>query len=376
LHVFKIQLREKAMSTSSQLEKFGNHLLIGISGTQLNDDDKKLLSTVKPIGIVFYGKNFVIGRPYEVWLETFKSLSAQIREYAERDAMFMSLDHEGGRVHRPPFPITRFPEAYLASKNALSIAACAAIELKSMGINVSWAPDADIYSNPNNPIIGTRAFGTTPESASEGAISYLAGLRDEGIIGCAKHFPGHGDTSTDSHLELPVLHLTKEELQARELLPFQALIGAEVPMIMTAHILFPKIDANVPATLSKTILTGILREELGFKGVIVSDDLDMKAVADMYAKPGTVTQTFNAGCDLLMVSRNLPSSSIERTIAIAQDFADSINNGSLDEQIVETAFRRIDKLLAMTGQYEAHLLSKDVLRRHASLVIDCVFSDL
>jgi beta-N-acetylhexosaminidase len=363
------------MSTSSQLEKFGNHLLIGISGTQLNDDDKKLLSTVKPIGIVFYGKNFQTGRPYEVWLETFKELSAQIRRYAERDAMFMSLDHEGGRVHRPPLPITRFPEAYLASSNARDCAACAAVELKSMGINVSWAPDADIYSNPNNPIIGTRAFGTTPESAAEGALSYLAGLRDEGIIGCAKHFPGHGDTSTDSHLELPVLHLTKEELQTRELLPFKALIGAEVPMVMTAHILFPKIDANVPATLSKTILTEILRQELGFEGVIVSDDLDMKAVADMYAKPGTVTQTFNAGCDLLMVSRNLPSSSVERTITIAQDFADSINNGSLDEKIVESAKTRVDNLLATTGQYEAHVLDKDILRRHASLAIDCVFSD-
>ncbi|BAZ15309.1 putative sugar hydrolase [Calothrix sp. NIES-4071] len=363
------------MSTSSQLERFGNHLLIGISATHLNDDDKRLLSTVKPIGIVFYGKNFQAGRHYEVWLQTFKELSAQIRLYAERDAMFMTLDHEGGRVHRPPFPITRFPEAYLASSHAREVAVCAAIELKSMGINVSWAPDADIYSNPNNPIIGTRAFGTTPDSATLGALSYLDGLRSEGIIGCAKHFPGHGDTSTDSHLELPVLHLTKEELQTRELLPFQALIGAKVPMVMTAHILFPKIDANVPATLSKTILTGILREELGFEGVIVSDDLDMKAVADMYAKPGTVTQTFNAGCDLLMVSRNLPSSSIERTIAIAQDFADSINNGSLDEEIVESAKIRVDKLLAMTGQYEAHLLDKEILRRHAELVIDCAFTN-
>jgi beta-N-acetylhexosaminidase len=361
------------MSASGQLELFGNHLLIGVSGTTLNDDDKRLLSEIKPIGIVFYGKNFQIGRHYEVWLQTFNELNQQIREYAEREAMFMTLDHEGGRVHRPPFPITRFPEAYLVSTQARIIANATAIELKSMGINVSWSPVADIFSNPTNPIIGTRAFSTDSHAAADYACEYLFGLRDAGIIGCAKHFPGHGDTSTDSHLELPMLNLTLDELRSRELFPFQALIKEQVPMVMTAHILFPKIDANVPATLSKTILTGLLREELGYSGVIVSDDLDMKAVADMYKNPGTVTQTFNAGCDLLMVSRNLPSSSVERTRAIAQDFADSINNGSLDTAIVESAKTRVDNLLAMTPQYSAYLLDKDTLLRHAQLAINCAF---
>ncbi|BAZ42465.1 putative sugar hydrolase [Calothrix sp. NIES-4101] len=361
------------MAVSQQLETFGSHLLIGISGTKLNEDDKRLLSQLKPIGIVFYGKNFQTGTHYEVWLQTLKELQAQIREYTERDRMLMTLDHEGGRVHRPPSPITRFPEAYLLASHAREVAFAAAIELKSMGINVSWSPVADIYSNPSNPIIGTRAMGVTPESAGAVACEYLAGLRDGGVIGCAKHFPGHGDTSSDSHLELPVLNLTKEELQNRELIPFQSLIAAQVPMVMTAHILFPQIDANVPATLSKTILTGILRQELGFAGVIVSDDLDMKAVADMYEKPGTVTQTFNAGCDLLMVSRNLPSSSVERTIAIARDFSESITNGSLDESIVESAKMRVENLLASTPQYSVELLERTILQKHAELAISCAF---
>lgn len=361
------------MTVSQQLERFGNHLLIGISGTKLNDDDKRLLSTLKPIGIVFYGKNFQHGVHYEVWWQTLKQLNEQIRQYAERDAMLMSIDHEGGRVHRPPFPITRFPEAYLIGSRAKEVAIAAATELKSMGMNVSWSPVADIYSNPNNPIIGTRAMGITPESSATVACEYLRGLSDAGVIGCAKHFPGHGDTSTDSHLELPVLNLTLDELKTRELIPFQALIAAQVPMVMTAHILFPKIDANVPATLSKTILTGMLRSELKFEGVIVSDDLDMKAVADMYQKAGTVTQTFNAGCDLFMVSRNLPSSSVERTIAIAQDFADSIGSGTLDEAIVEKAKTRVDKLLAITPQYSVSPLDKDILLKHAQLAISCAF---
>jgi beta-N-acetylhexosaminidase len=361
------------MPVSQEVQRFGNHLVVGVSGTSLNDDDKKLLSDLKPVGLLIYGKNFRIGTHYEVWLETLRKLIEQTREYAEREEMFISIDHEGGRVHRIPLPITRFPEAFVFSDKAYEVASAMALELKSLGINVSWAPVADIFSNPTNPIIGPRSFGTTPESAATGACQYYLGLRDSGIIGCAKHFPGHGDTSKDSHLELPVLNLTKEELFARELIPFKALIETQVPMIMTAHILFPKIDANVPATLSKPILTNILRQELGFEGVIVSDDLDMKAVSDMYINSGTVARTFNAGCDLFMVSRNLPSSSLERTYHIAQDFADSLSNCSLDESTVIASEARINELLSVTPQYEVTMLDKDTLIQHALLAINCAF---
>jgi beta-N-acetylhexosaminidase len=357
------------------MHRFGHHLIVGISGTTLNDEDKRILSALKPIGIIFYAKNFRYGIHYEDWLQIFQELIKQIRQYTERESMFMTIDHEGGTVHRPYLPITRFPHAFLLQFRAREVAASAALELKSLGINVSWAPVADIFSNPNNPIIGSRAFGATPESAAAGAREYFLGLREAGIIGCAKHFPGHGDTSTDSHLELPTLNLTLDELRSRELIPFQVLITEQVPMIMTAHILFPKIDADVPATLSQPILTGILREELGFEGVIVSDDLDMKAVSDMYSRSGTVAQTFKAGCDLFIVSRNLPSSSSERTLAIAQDFVDSLSNGSLDERIVEAARMRIDSLLAIAPQYSVSSLDKDTLLRHAELAIACSFKN-
>ncbi|RUR76262.1 glycoside hydrolase family 3 N-terminal domain-containing protein [Chlorogloeopsis fritschii PCC 9212] len=361
------------MAGAEAIQSFGHHLIVGISGTTLNDDDKRILNELKPVGVVLYAKNFRYGSHYEDWLLIYQNLIDQIRQYAERDSMFITIDHEGGTIHRPYLPITRFPHAFLLGGRSREVATAAALELKSLGINVSWAPVADIFSNPNNPIIGPRAFGTTPETAAIGARDYYLGLHESGIIGCAKHFPGHGDTSTDSHLELPTLNLTIEELRNRELIPFKVLIDEQVPMIMTAHILFPNIDPDVPATLSQPILNGILRKELGFEGVIVSDDLDMKAVSDMYAKSGTVARTFNAGCDLFIVSRNLPSSSLERTFAIAQDFVNSLSNGSLEERIIEAARMRIDSLLAITPQYLVSSLDKDTLVRHAELAIACSF---
>jgi beta-N-acetylhexosaminidase len=357
----------------SQLERFGHHLILGISGTTLSDDDKRALSELKPIGVIFFAKNFRQGTHYQVWLEAFKELIDQVRQYAERDLMFLTLDHEGGSVIRTPLPITRFPHAFLLGTLAIEVAKATALELKSLGINVSWSPVADIFSNPQNPVIGSRAFGTTAQTAAQNSCDYYLGLKESGILGCAKHFPGHGDTSQDSHIELPRLNLTVEDLRSRELIPFQALISQQISMIMTAHILFPQIDADVPATLSKSILNDILRKELKFEGVIVSDDLDMKAVSDIFMKTGTVAKAFNAGCDLFIVSRNINSSSLERTYAIAQDFSHSLDNGSLDESVVTAAKARIEKLLEVTPQYIVHNLDEDTLLRHAKLAISCNF---
>ncbi len=362
------------MSVSQELKRFGHHLILGISGTTLSDDDKRALSELKPIGAIFFAKNFLDSTPYQVWLESFKDLNNQIREYTERNSMFMTLDHEGGRIIRTPLPITRFPHALLLRSHAREVAKATAIELKSLGINLSWAPVADIFSYPHNPVIGPRAFGNTPEIAAKDACEYYLGLQELGILGCAKHFPGHGDTSKDSHIELPLLNLTLEDLRLRELIPFKALIKVQIPLIMTAHILFPKIDADVPATVSQAILKTILREELGFEGVVVSDDLDMKAISDMFMKAGTVAQSFHAGCDLFIVSRNINSSSIERTYQIAEDFADSLSKGSLDESVVEAARERIDKLLAVTPQYPVKALDKDILLQHAQLAIASSYS--
>jgi beta-N-acetylhexosaminidase len=360
------------MTSSENLQKFGHHLIVGVSGTKLSDDDKKVLSDLRPVGVIFFASNFRQDAAYDLWVESLSDLIDQVKEYAQRDRMFVSLDHEGGRVVRSPLPITRFPYAAFYGERSLTVGKATGIELKSLGINVSWSPVADIFSNPNNPIIGPRAFGITEYTAAIYAVEYLQGLREAGIVGCAKHFPGHGDTNTDSHLELPVLNLTKTEMRSRELIPFQKLIAAGVPLVMTAHILFPKIDADAPATLSKLVLQDMLREELGFSGVVVSDDLDMKAVSDLFIQPGIVAQSINAGCDLFIISRNLPSSTVERVYAIASNFTTALSNGNLDESVVSAARNRIDRLLEITPQYSPSLLTKDTLLAHAELAIDCM----
>jgi beta-N-acetylhexosaminidase len=165
--------------------------------------------------------------------------------------------------------------------------------------------------------------------------------------------------------------LSREDLRNRELIPFQTLIQAQIPLIMTAHILFPQIDPQVPATLSKIILNDILRKELGFQGVIVSDDLDMKAVSEMFMKTGTVARAFDAGCDLFIISRNINSSSLERTYKIAEDFSASLNNGSLDIAVVEAARERVEKLLQVTPQYPVLSLDQETLVKNAELAISC-----
>ncbi|MBW4562667.1 MAG: beta-N-acetylhexosaminidase [Mojavia pulchra JT2-VF2] len=364
------------MPVGQHLQNFGHHLILGVSGTTLSDDDKRVLSELQPVGVIFFAKNFLDGTSYEIWLQTFRELIDQIRQYAERDSMFITLDHEGGRVVRTPLPITRFPHAFLLQSRSRQVGRATGVELKSLGINLSWAPVADIYSNPQNPVIGPRAFGITPETVAKCVREYYFGLQESGVLGCGKHFPGHGDTSKDSHIELPILNLTTEDLRNRELIPFKALIEEQVPLIMTAHILFPKIDPDVPATLSQPILNTILRQELGYQGIVVSDDLDMKAVSDMFIQKGTVARSFQAGCDLFIVSRNINSSSIERIYQIAEDFGDSLGKGNLDESVVAAARSRIEKLLAATPQYLVHTLDKDTLREHAELAIACSFQEV
>ncbi|NET72601.1 MAG: beta-N-acetylhexosaminidase [Sphaerospermopsis sp. SIO1G2] len=353
------------------LQKFGNHLILGISGTTLSDHDKRALSELKPVGVIFFGKNFLDGVPYPVWLEGFKSLLKNIREYTERERLFLSLDHEGGKVVRTPLPITRFPCAYLVRSQAYKVAKATALELKSLGINLSFSPVADIFSNPDNPIIGSRAFGITPQTASQSALKYYQGLKDGGILGCAKHFPGHGDSSTDSHIELPILNLSLENIRTRELIPFQTLIQAQIPMIMTAHILFPKIDSQVPATLSKIILNNILRKDLNFPGVIISDDLDMKAVSNMFMQPVTIAEAFNAGCDLFIVSRNINSLGLDRIYQMADNLETCLSNGSLKTEVVDNSQFRIEQLLNSTPQYSVYEMEKETLLSHANLAIDC-----
>ncbi|PJB40381.1 MAG: beta-N-acetylhexosaminidase [Deltaproteobacteria bacterium CG_4_9_14_3_um_filter_63_12] len=221
---------------------------------------------------------------------------------------WICVDQEGGRVRRlveslgvSPIPAMRALGRHDDPELAAQLGEIVGRELAALGFNVNFAPVLDVDSNPANPIIGDRAFSANPEQVGRLAVAFAKGLANAGIVACGKHFPGHGDTDLDSHLALPVLDFARERLDGLELVPFRAAVEAAMPMLMTAHILLPKLDPDHPATLSRPILRGILREELGYHGLIVSDDLDMKAVADRYTVEEAVQLGLEAGIDFFLV---------------------------------------------------------------------------
>jgi beta-N-acetylhexosaminidase len=174
-------------------------------------------------------------------------------------------------------------------------------ELKGVGVNLDFAPVLDVNSNPKNPIIGDRAFSDDPHIAAKVALAFAEGLKREGVLVCGKHFPGHGDTATDSHLTLPRVKRSRGVLEKVELLPFRKAIAVRLPMLMTAHVVYDHLDPKLPATLSPMILKDLLRKRMGFKGVVVSDDLQMKAVSKSYAPDEAAVLSLEAGVDLLLI---------------------------------------------------------------------------
>jgi beta-N-acetylhexosaminidase len=218
----------------------------------------------------------------------------------------VSVDQEGGLVQRLRQPLTVWPDMFsvaAAGDPARTEAVGRALgdELAALGIGWDFAPVLDVHTNPANPVIGNRAFGVTPAAVNTHALAFWCGLRAAGVLGCGKHFPGHGDTQTDSHLDLPVVVHEEARLRAVELAPFAAAVAAGLSAIMTAHVLYPAWDARLPATLSRRIAHGILRGELGFAGLLVSDDLGMRAVADRWPIEELVVQSLLAGVDHFLV---------------------------------------------------------------------------
>src|SRR5262249_47601889 len=196
----------------------------------------------------------------------------------------IGVDQEGGRVMRLPAPALALPPMReLGSAGDLSLvrraARAVAAELRAIGFTMNFAPVLDVDSNPANPIIGDRAFGHDPRSVMRAGVAFLQGLQDKGVLACGKHFPGHGDTDVDSHLDLPVVRHDRKRLDASELPPFRAASGAGVAALMTAHLVCEALDPGIPATFSRAICGSLLRAEIGFEGLLVSDDLEMNAIA-------------------------------------------------------------------------------------------------
>ena len=214
-------------------------------------------------------------------------------------------------------------------------------ELAALGVDLDLAPVADVNSNPDNPVIGTRSFGTDPRRAAEHVAAWVTGLQESGVAGCAKHFPGHGDTSQDSHLALPTVDAGLDVLRDRELVPFTAAVGAGVAAVMTSHLVVPALDPGVPATLSTPILGGLLRDRLGFTGVIVTDALDMAGVSDGRGIPEAAVLSLAAGADLLCLGAD---KDVDLVRAVQAAILDAVASGRLTDGRLTEAAQRVTTL--------------------------------
>lgn len=318
----------------------GDLLIIGLPGPELDSEAEALLREVQPLGVILFRRNITS-------TAQLKDLTARLRE--GRPDLLVAIDHEGGRVHRMPPDFTHFPPTLVMARNGdpgllKDVALAHAAELREAGFNLTFSPVLDVHTNPDNPIIGDRAFGTTPEEAIHNVLPYIQGLVEGGILPCGKHFPGHGDTSQDSHLALPVLSAATHDLQrlrSLELRPFARAIAQGLPMMMTAHVVCEALDPSAPATLSPKVIDGCLRRELGFDGYVVSDDLEMKAVADHYSVGRAAVLSILAGCDGCLVCAT-PALIREAHDALAR----AIAQGEITPAMLAAVARRRDKLLA------------------------------
>lgn len=271
---------------------------IETSHYNLTDGNKELLKKIQPSGVVLFGENISDDKQLRLFIDDVKSCI--------KIPPFIALDQEGGRVQRIHYPMatTIPPMSSLGEdgsvKKAYTIGRVLARDIKKFGFNMDFAPVCDVFSNPANTVIGDRAFSNDSKIVSRLSQAVYNGINDEGVIPVIKHFPGHGDTVADTHKTSAYTNKTLDELRNCELAPFASQIKKGAKAVMVAHITANKLD-SLPATLSHKIITELLREELGFNGVVITDALGMKAISDNYTIKDAVIMAINAGCDILLM---------------------------------------------------------------------------
>jgi beta-N-acetylhexosaminidase len=312
--------------------------MVGFPGPRVDDDFGALIDD-GVFGAILFKRN--LGTPAET-----AGLCRDAKTRAGRPFL-LAVDQEGGRVARlrgPPFaavPAMREIGKREDLKLAMRVGHLLAYELRAVGFDWDFAPVLDVDTNPKNPVIADRALHSDPAQVARLGVALAAGLEAAGVASCGKHFPGHGDTSQDSHLTLPRLPHTLERLRKVELVPFRAYAQAKLSSLMTAHVLFEAVDPTVPATMSEKVLGGVLRRELGFDGVVVSDDLEMKAIADNFSVPEAAVLGALAGVDLFLVCHNAP---MQR--GAIEALVHAVESGRLPRSRVEESNHRLDALAA------------------------------
>ena len=345
----------EAVAAMSTEQKVSQLLVAGIEGTQLGQDAVQAVQDYQVGGVILFGRNVESAWQLAELTNGLKDLNG------DYTPLFLCVDQEGGRVDRMPPEVERTPSAWSVGQTldtegvGAAYGALLAEECAAFGFNMDFAPSLDIWSNPDNTVIGDRAFGNDWEWTAFFGMSAVESMEEQGgVIPVVKHFPGHGDTSVDSHVALPVVDKSLEELWQSELVPFNMVLnqedyfgaqaGPSAPAVMVAHILLSQVDPDYPASLSHRVVTGLLRGEMGFDGVVCTDDLTMGAVSNTYGMGEAAVLAVEAGCDLLLVCHGADNLTAARDALL-----EAADSGRLSPERLDESVKRILSLKVEYG---------------------------
>ncbi|MGO4529862.1 beta-N-acetylhexosaminidase [Paenibacillus sp. 2TAF8] len=364
---------KQRLGQMSMRDKIGQMLLCGFHGTEPEGAVETLLQRYPIGGIVYFARNVV--SPEQV-----ERLSGGLQNIAQGSGnvpLWIAIDQEGGMVARITEGIALMPgqmaiAAAGSVQDAYEAARISGMELRSMGINMNFAPVLDVNNNANNPVIGVRSFGESEEKVAKFGAATIAGFQNAGIAATAKHFPGHGDTDTDSHLDLPVITHDRARVNQVELAPFRAAIAEGVDAMMSAHIYFPALEPErLPVTLSHSVLTGLLRKELGYEGIIVTDCMEMNAIAVHYGTVDAAVMAVEAGADIVLISHTA-----QLQMEAFDALIHAVDSGRISERRINESVTRLLTFKAKRGVLERendvadvelmNALSPDSVTKHRS----------
>jgi Beta-glucosidase-related glycosidases len=336
----KMSLEEKIdqmiMLSIDEVIKDGNK----VKFTEMNEATQNFISKHQLAGIILFKFNMVDKTQTE-------KLTKDIQSLSKENKFFIATDQEGGKVDKIPTENKTKSAREIGntkdSNNAYKAAEIIGSDLKSLGLNLDFAPVMDVDTNPNNPVIGDRAFSNDPKIVGEFGVKFIEGLHSQGILATAKHFPGHGDTTGDSHKELVKVNQPLQRIENVELYPFRKAIENNVDMIMVGHIVVPALDDNkTPASLSKKMMTSLLKEKMGFKGVVITDAFDMKAITQNYDIKSAVMKAINAGADIILMPVSLvPGQNDKEYEELVGYIKEKVQLGEIPEDRINDAITRI-----------------------------------
>ncbi|GIN72017.1 hypothetical protein J14TS2_24920 [Bacillus sp. J14TS2] len=320
-------------------EKIGQMIFVGPDGAELDEGTKELITHHQVGGFIFFSESLQTSEQMLTLLNDIKKENTQ-----NPFPLFLGVDQEGGQVSRFPDDILSLPtnEGIGMLNNSTfsyQVGQVLGEQLKAFGFNLDFAPVLDVNSNPDNPVINDRSFGPDPQLVSRLGIETMKGIQSQQIMSVIKHFPGHGDTAVDSHLELPIIEKSVKEMEKLELIPFQKAIDEGADMVMVAHILIPEIDPAYPSSMSEKVITNLLRDQLHFTGVVVTDDMTMKAITNQYEMGEAAVQSVKAGSDVVLIAHEY-----DKAKEAIEALVHAVETGELSEKRIDESVRRILEL--------------------------------